>query len=163
MKLNKCKKCGSSDIQIHARENSQYLHACCKNCGRTGSESLYFKDCGMDDMDDDEIAIENWNGENKGDIESSDVQPEKPWPRGETERESKLITQFNKLRPKEKWKLWKIQSGVWRCPACRDECKPLRSNPFHGCSVHCGECEHELSRRTGGGQLDPFKWILCET
>jgi hypothetical protein len=69
---------------------------------------------------------------------------------------------FNDLRDREKWARWKNQDGVWKCPECNAvlEDGPNRADPFRGCSVHCGECDAELTRRTGGGQSDPFRWIL---
>ena len=50
------------------------------------------------------------------------------------------------------------------CPNCVTELDdgPKRASPFHGSSVCCGTCGAELTRRTGGGQMDPFKWILIE-
>ena len=63
--MNKCKNCKSLNIHIEAIEGSQYLRACCQKCGKTGRESLYFKDCGMEEMTDSEIAVENWNNENE--------------------------------------------------------------------------------------------------
>ena len=71
---------------------------------------------------------------------------------------------FNTLRNREKWDTWKDQSGKWKCPGCKAELTdgPHRASPFTGCSIHCEACDYELSHRTGGGQNDPFEWILEE-
>ncbi len=37
---------------------------------------------------------------------------------------------------------------------------PNRACPSHGSTVCCGACYCELTRRTGGGQMDPFEWRL---
>jgi len=77
----------------------------------------------------------------------------------------KMITkEFNSLSDREKWEVFwnKDVEGVWICAKC--ECVledgPRRASPFSGCSIHCGNCDHELTRRTGGGQGDRFGWIL---
>ena len=72
------------------------------------------------------------------------------------------MANFNNLRDREKWNTWKEQNGTWYCPECGVELKdgPNRASPFHRASVHCSDCEAMLTRRTGGGQLDPFNWIL---
>lgn len=68
---------------------------------------------------------------------------------------------FNRLRwPREKWDTWKKQKGTFHCPNCDNRSKPERCSPFPGATLHCGECEYELTRRTGGGQSDPFGWIF---
>lgn len=73
---------------------------------------------------------------------------------------------FNKLTDREKWTvLWKGRTkGKWLCKKCKGvlDDGPLRSSPFHDASRHCGHCNYELTRRTGGGQNDPFGWILEE-
>lgn len=69
---------------------------------------------------------------------------------------------FNKLRAHQKWDQWKKQKkfGYFKCPNCDNRSEPERCSPFHGSTMHCGNCEHELSRRTGGGQNDPFGWVF---
>ena len=70
---------------------------------------------------------------------------------------------FNGLSDREKWEQWKSQVGaVWLCGGCKGvlDDGPRGASPFSGASVHCNGCDHELTRRTGGGQSDPFKWIL---
>ncbi len=69
-------------------------------------------------------------------------------------------TAFNKLSPNEKWDQWKKQKGYFVCPDCGSRCKPERCSPFPGTTMHCEDCGYELSRRTGGGQHNPFGWIL---
>ena len=69
---------------------------------------------------------------------------------------------FNSLPHGQKWNTWKEQKGRWACGHCgaiMDD-GPNHPSPFHGASVHCGECDGVLTRRTGGGQLDPFEWVL---
>ena len=69
---------------------------------------------------------------------------------------------FNSLPRGQKWNTWKEQKGRWACKHCgaiMDD-GPNHPSPFHGASVHCGECDGVLTRRTGGGQLDPFEWVL---
>jgi len=74
---------------------------------------------------------------------------------------------FNKLTDREKWTVFwdkdiKLK-GTWHCKNCGAEMideEPYRAQPFSGCSVHCDNCDGELTRRTGGGQNDPFNWIL---
>jgi len=70
--------------------------------------------------------------------------------------------EFNKLRPSEKWSLWKKQTGIWKCYKCNAELidGPDRASPFPGASIHCGGCGTELTRRTSGAQSDPFCWVL---
>jgi len=69
---------------------------------------------------------------------------------------------FNNLRSHEKWDAWREQKGTWHCSVCGTELKdgPNRASPFRGSSVHCSNCDAELTCRTGGGQVDPFKWVL---
>lgn len=73
-------------------------------------------------------------------------------------------TAFNKLSDKEKWDQWRTVRGTWYCPKCWEIVSdgPQRPPPFHRATVHCGTCSHTLSRRTGGGQNDPFHWQFVE-
>jgi hypothetical protein len=67
--MNPCGKCGSRDVTVTMERElqsglaSQYMAAYC-TCGHKGSPSRYFKDCGMEGMSDEQIAIMNWNEEN---------------------------------------------------------------------------------------------------
>ena len=72
------------------------------------------------------------------------------------------LSDFNKLQSRDKWDTWKEQVGTWHCSACGIELGdgPNRASPFHRASVHCGNCDAILTRRTGGGQLEPFRWEL---
>ena len=80
------------------------------------------------------------------------------------------IEKFNNLTDREKWDaLWSggalLLGGTWHCKHCGEELEnemPYRAQPFSGASVCCGDCDGELTRRTGGGQNDPFNWILKE-
>lgn len=87
--------------------------------------------------------------------------------------EKKIMSpnQFNELKDSEKWTTlmlnasWSkyiIMNGTWHCKHCGeiDEIGPHRASPFSGASVHCGNCDGELTRRTGGGQNDSFNWEL---
>jgi hypothetical protein len=69
---------------------------------------------------------------------------------------------FNMLPTREKWETWKTQKGEWHCKSCNEVLTdgPQSPPPFHGAGVHCGNCDAELTRRTGGGQLNPFRWEL---
>jgi rubrerythrin len=69
---------------------------------------------------------------------------------------------FSELSDREKWETWKEQAGSWACPHCGTilEDGPARAQPSHGSSWNCSECDGELTRRTGGGQCDPFGWVL---
>lgn len=68
--------------------------------------------------------------------------------------------EFNKLPDRKKWEQWKAYKGLFVCPYCRTPNTPERCSPFDGTTLHCGNCNEELSRRTGGGQNNPFGWIL---
>ena len=69
---------------------------------------------------------------------------------------------FNALPADQKWVQWKSESGTWTCKHCGTVLSdgPSRARPFRGSSVCCDECDGELTRRTGGGQNDPFNWVL---
>ena len=73
---------------------------------------------------------------------------------------------FNKLTDREKWDAFWDKSiklkGTWHCPDCGEKVggEPFRAEPFAGVSIHCGECDGMLTERTGGGQNDPFNWVL---
>jgi len=70
---------------------------------------------------------------------------------------------FNDLPQREKWQTWDELKGSpkWYCPKCRQLTDgPHRAAPFSGASIHCSRCDHELTRRTSGGQSDPFRWHL---
>lgn len=74
---------------------------------------------------------------------------------------------FNALSDREKWNIFQKEleenkSLSWYCKHCgiEDDNSPWHASPFSESSVHCGNCEGELTRRTGGGQSDPFNWIL---
>jgi hypothetical protein len=73
-----------------------------------------------------------------------------------------MNTDFNTLRSREKWDTYKQMTGEWRCPACKevDTGGPQRCSPFPGAERACGNCDYVLTRRTGGGQCDPFNWEL---
>ncbi len=72
---------------------------------------------------------------------------------------------FNEQDSREKWSTYKevAKLGIWRCPKCDNQVSdPARCSPFPGMTLHCGNCEFVLTRRTGGGQSDPFNFKLCE-
>jgi hypothetical protein len=71
--------------------------------------------------------------------------------------------EFNKLSSRNQWDVYKRVKGIFRCPDCNNKVSyPRRCEPYHGASLHCGDCDYELTRRTGGGQSDPFNFKLCE-
>jgi hypothetical protein len=82
------------------------------------------------------------------------------------EKKTMSPNQFNELKDREKWTAFRdeniILKGTWHCKHCGvlDVIGPHRASPFSGASVHCGDCDEELTRRTGGGQNDPFNWEL---
>lgn len=71
---------------------------------------------------------------------------------------------FNALPAFQKWRSWKHQNGKWMCAGCREvlDDGPKPPPPFPGGAVHCNGCGYELTRRTAGGQHDPFGWVLAE-
>lgn len=71
---------------------------------------------------------------------------------------------FNRLSSREKWQRWKSLEGVsWKCPGCKSEIDgPQSPGIMDGTSICCGECEHELTRRTPGGQSNPFEWVAAK-
>lgn len=86
-------------------------------------------------------------------------------PRKETTKEKqreKKLQEWLSLKDYERWrKFSRMKKTKWACMSCGciDSKGPYRASPFHGCSVCCGNCENELTYRTGGGQSDPFRWI----
>jgi hypothetical protein len=71
--------------------------------------------------------------------------------------------EFNSLTSNEKWDWFKEQVGNWHCKWCGAEMEgeePYHAQPFWDAQVCCGDCEGILTRRTGGGQNDPFNWEL---
>lgn len=75
--------------------------------------------------------------------------------------------QFNAMSASAKWRIWddrfpKLEGQPkWYCPRCNHQIdNPHRAQPFSGASVHCSYCDFELTKRTGGGQGDPFGWHL---
>lgn len=69
---------------------------------------------------------------------------------------------FNEQRDCVKWDYWrKMENVSWHCSNCGEEMdKPQRCPPFRGTSSHCSYCDAMLTRRTGGGQYDPFNWVM---
>lgn len=76
-------------------------------------------------------------------------------------KEGKLTpAKFDKLNSRYKWDIYwsKLLKKVsWHCGACK--CEMSVESPFMG-EMCCGECEAVLSRRTGGGQSNPFEWTF---
>jgi len=68
---------------------------------------------------------------------------------------------FNILSPREKWKTWKEQKGIWVCKHCFEKTDdPESPGVFSGDGIYCGECDGQLTCRTSGGQSNPFNWLL---
>lgn len=73
------------------------------------------------------------------------------------------IQRFNTLSSREKWDLYeRLTIGKWVCPGCGQDLPsgPVRCSPFPGAQLRCSDCDQLLTRRTGGGQQDPFNWLL---
>lgn len=71
--------------------------------------------------------------------------------------------EFVTLNSREKWDLSKHMSGVmWCCGNCRFEqgMELTHASPFHGASVHCSDCDHMLTHRTGGGMNNSFNYTF---
>jgi hypothetical protein len=71
---------------------------------------------------------------------------------------------FNSLRAQDKWTNYKRPGYKFICPMCKERTYPKRAVPFSGAEVECSnmDCEYVLTRRTNGGQCDPFEWIMIE-
>lgn len=68
---------------------------------------------------------------------------------------------FCRLSNKEKWSKAKtLKNVVWCCAECGETVDngKLPEKEFMG-EICCGNCDATLTRRTGGGQNDPFNWI----
>jgi hypothetical protein len=67
-------------------------------------------------------------------------------------------SEFNTLSHREKWSLSKhMKNVIWCCGNCGlPQGKTPPAAPFTGGSTHCSECDYMLTRRTGGGQNNPF-------
>ena len=65
--------------------------------------------------------------------------------------------QFKLLQSRDRWDIYRCFSkSKWYCERCGNESKV--QSPFIG-SIHCGDCDYELSHRTNGGQSNPFRWM----
>ena len=77
---------------------------------------------------------------------------------------TKITKTFKKLSSDERWEMSKkLKNVVWCCESCGhlvDGGKRPRRE-FMG-ELYCGNCDSLLTRRTGGGQNDPFNWIPRE-
>jgi len=72
------------------------------------------------------------------------------------------IEEFNAMSSRDKWKNSERVEGIWICPKCWQTLQdgPHAASPFAGTSIHCDNCHTMLTSRTGGGQNDPFNWVL---
>ena len=62
--LNPCTNCGQVPaIYGQPEPYSQYVQVIC-NCGKRGTPSYFFKGCGLDGLNDSQIADIYWNDEN---------------------------------------------------------------------------------------------------
>lgn len=67
--------------------------------------------------------------------------------------------EFNLLTDREKWNIFSnLKDVVWCCANCGVKTETPASQ-FMG-SLVCGECDAELTRRTNGGQNNPFGWTF---
>ena len=65
---------------------------------------------------------------------------------------------FSKLNHRDRWDAAKKMAAVvWCCENCNEvvDDGKIPNRNFMG-SLHCGNCDAELTRRTNGGQSDPF-------
>jgi len=67
---------------------------------------------------------------------------------------------FDKLESRDRWD---ISEGLkdkvhWYCGGCGEEMDTDPEGTFN--EVVCSGCEFTLTRRTGGGQSDPFGWTF---
>jgi hypothetical protein len=61
---------------------------------------------------------------------------------------------------REKWKYFEDNKDkTWVCRKCKAEDTPRRSLPFDGTYIIC-PCGQILTKRTNGGQSDPFNWEI---
>jgi len=67
---------------------------------------------------------------------------------------------FDKLDCNDKWDLsdWLNPKVNWYCGHCKCEMDLYREGVWG--EICCSECEGELTRRTGGGQHNPFEWTF---
>jgi hypothetical protein len=52
--------CGNTKLSSLIDDNA-YLHIECKACGRVGGPGWFWKDCGMEGLDDEALAAIAWN------------------------------------------------------------------------------------------------------
>lgn len=77
--------------------------------------------------------------------------------------ENMNVTEFNNLPFRQKWDEAKNLKGVvWCCAECNDivDDGSLPKRELVG-ERYCGNCHALLTRRTNGGQSDPFNFIPC--
>jgi hypothetical protein len=70
---------------------------------------------------------------------------------------------FKKLDSRDRWAVARMLTNVtWCCEECKaDMGTELPESAFMG-SVHCENCDAELTRRTGGGQSNPFNYTFIQ-
>ena len=69
------------------------------------------------------------------------------------------IKDFEKLSSRERWRAAEKMAGVlWVCENCKHVIgeTPPSAGIFEGAWVECENCGNELTRRTPGGQSNPF-------
>jgi len=65
---------------------------------------------------------------------------------------------FNKLSDRDKWEIYPILKNkvTWYC-----RCGTKQKIVHAGVNIICCKyCDRELTRRTGGGQNNPFNWVF---
>ena len=68
---------------------------------------------------------------------------------------------FAKLHSRDRWDVSKLLKNVtWLCSHCQSNQGKKRPERMWDGSRHCTECDNELTRRTGGGQSDPFNYTF---
>jgi DNA replicative helicase MCM subunit Mcm2 (Cdc46/Mcm family) len=74
------------------------------------------------------------------------------------------ISEFNSLSDRKKWENYrKLKNVEFACKSCGEIVENgVTSAFFPGSSIHCGNCDEELTHRTRGGQSDPFNWVAIK-
>ncbi|MFA5790593.1 MAG: hypothetical protein WC976_06005 [Caldisericia bacterium] len=77
---------------------------------------------------------------------------------------TKITRAFKKLSSRERWDMSKkLKNVVWCCENCGCVVdRGWRPRPEFMGERYCGNCDSLLTRRTNGGQNDPFNFLPKE-